>query len=536
MKKQPSSDKLRGGYYTPATIARFLARWSTSGAARSALEPSAGDGNILVELARSMARRSTASVVGIELVPTEASRAAKRASEVSGAASSQVKRGDFFCHAAEWFKKGVRFDAIAGNPPFIRYQDFPAEQRDLAFSLMRELGFQPSKLSNIWLPFVAISSALVAERGRLGMVVPAELFQVNYASELRARLSSLFDRITIVAFRKRVFPEIQQEVVLLLCERGGRSRAGVRVVEVEDDTALDDTLDTLEEAELKPVDEASEKWTKYFLDASEILLLRSLREHVGVKKLGHYVDIDVGIVTGNNDYFVMPRGVRQIMNLEAHTLPLVGRSAALSGVVFGQPDFEAWSTAEKPAFLFLPSELSSETVSRYVAEGERLQVHTGYKCRIRKNWYVVPATWRPDVFFLRQADEAPRLVANKTEARCTDTLHRGRLLNGTTGEQLSAAFLNSLTLAASEVLGRSYGGGVMTFEPTEAERLPIPGSAFDRLDVAEIDRLVRARRLSTALDVVDAALLKDQLGLPKRDIGRLRGIWTKLSQRRKLRR
>ena len=45
-----SADKVRGGYYTPAPVARFLARWVRE-AGQKILEPSCGDGRILCELA-----------------------------------------------------------------------------------------------------------------------------------------------------------------------------------------------------------------------------------------------------------------------------------------------------------------------------------------------------------------------------------------------------------------------------------------------------------------------------------------------------
>ena len=49
-KAAASADKVRGGYYTPAPVARFLARWVRQAGPRI-LEPSCGDGRILRELA-----------------------------------------------------------------------------------------------------------------------------------------------------------------------------------------------------------------------------------------------------------------------------------------------------------------------------------------------------------------------------------------------------------------------------------------------------------------------------------------------------
>ena len=68
-KTAASPDKVRGGYYTPAAVARFLARWVRA-AGPKILEPSCGDGAILRELA---ALSKTAR--GVELVAPEAAKA-----------------------------------------------------------------------------------------------------------------------------------------------------------------------------------------------------------------------------------------------------------------------------------------------------------------------------------------------------------------------------------------------------------------------------------------------------------------------------
>ena len=94
------------------------------------------------------------------------------------------------------------------------------------------------------------------------------------------------------------------------------------------------------------------------------------------------------------------------------------------------------------------------------------------------------------------------------------------------------SFLNSLTFAFSEIMGRSYGGGVLTFEPSEVEELPIPLFKEEVVDYHEIDRLLRDKKIEIVLDIVDKELLVNQLGFSETDVQKLRGIWKKLSDRR----
>jgi hypothetical protein len=84
----------------------------------------------------------------------------------------------------------------------------------------------------------------------------------------------------------------------------------------------------------------------------------------------------------------------------------------------------------------------------------------------------------------------------------------------------------------SEVVGRSYGGGVLELEPNEAEELPMPFIGADKLDLAEINRLMLESKIDEVLDITDKVLLIDGLGLSRSDALRLRTIWETLRNRR----
>jgi adenine-specific DNA-methyltransferase len=97
---------------------------------------------------------------------------------------------------------------------------------------------------------------------------------------------------------------------------------------------------------------------------------------------------------------------------------------------------------------------------------------------------------------------------------------------------VAAAFLNSLTFAFAEVLGRSYGGGVLELEPNEADLLPIPLSNAERLNPREVAGLVRSSSIEAVLERTDKVLLADGLGLTSEQINMLRSVWKKLRTRR----
>ena len=216
--------------------------------------------------------------------------------------------------------------------------------------------------------------------------------------------------------------------------------------------------------------------------------------------------------------------------------PIIGRSEQLKGIRLTNQDFSALSEKGKKVFLFTPPDVDKPdlptTDREYIEWGESENYHTGYKCRIRKHWYIVPQSWSPEAFLLRQVNKYPRIVLNSTNATNTDTLHKIRFLDVIDGKRVVAAFINSFTFAQCEVTGRSYGGGVLTFEPNEIRRLKIPTLMAKELDFDYIDNLLRDDRIEDALDYVDSITLGKGMGLSKEEIMMLRGIWEKLSSRR----
>ena len=521
-KAEATAQKLRGGYYTPEALARLLAGW-TAAAGPRILEPSCGDGAILRHLPPG------AHVTAVELEAAEAARAREHAP------AATVLDGDFFA----WFGPHAHgaFDGVVGNPPFIRFQHWSEPARSLALAAMRAAGLRPTKLTNAWVPFVVAASLALREGGRLGLVLPAELLQVTYAAELRAFLVDAFAELTAVTFRRLVFAGTLQEVVLLLGQRGA-GPARIRAVEVDDAESLPD-LETLAALPHAPaLRHDSEKWTKYLLDPAGIRALRRARAHPGVRALGELGEVDVGVVTGRNRFFVLRPSAVAAHALDGHARPLVSRSAQLRGVRFSASDLgELERDDARCRLLVVDGEHrldGDERLRAYVAAGEAEGVHTGYKCAIRRRWWVVPSVWTPDAFLLRQIHDHPRIVANETPATATDTIHRVRLRKGTPPAALAAASINSMTFAFAEVMGRSYGGGVLELEPREAEGLPFPEPArLTTRDVDAVDKAVRAGRLIDALDRVDRRLLIDGLGLEPTQVSALRAVWERLRDRRR---
>lgn len=542
-KLAPTEQKLRGGYYTPVSLARYICEWAVRDGGERVLEPSAGDGNFIAAINDAVAQKKLnrpAEVTAVEIDSGEIIKAQARTDGMSGVNVSW-RNSDFF---TAYSSLPSNFDVVVGNPPFIRFQHFDPDSRERAFAQLRRHGYRPTKLANAWAAFVQLSIELLRPGGRLAMVIPAELMQVKYAEELRDRITQMFDHLVLVTFRQLVFEGIQQEVVLVLAE-GKRAAAGDHsVVHTLEFDGADDlfSLQSLSEVIAHAPDKHARrdvKWTALFLPDRAFASLERAYRHPGIVSLGELADVDVGIVTGRNSFFVLDRDQARQVELNGYAAPLVGRTSSLRSIRFDHRDFDAHSIKHPSVLIDLngvEDQEFSRSLKRYIKQGEKAGVHLGYKCSIRKRWYDVPSIYAPDAFLFRQIHDAPLLVANDAGATSTDTIHRVRFKREISAPTLAAAFCNSLTFAWAEVCGRSYGGGVLELEPREAEELPVPLEAGAAVDTERLDAILRRDGVEAALDYTDPIILGDGLGMSAGEISAVRAAWVQLRDRRKNRR
>lgn len=543
------ADKLRGGYYTSDAVAHWLCAWAIRSADEQILEPSCGDGAFLKAAALRLKALGLPNaavgkhLTGIEILAPEAERARAGLHAILGESDGEVvETSDFFSWCQKQQRTGA-YSAIVGNPPFIRYQTFPEPHRTRAMQLMQEQGLAPNRLTNVWVPFVVAAVSMLRPRGRLALVLPAELLQVTYAAQLRSYLTDRFERIDIVTCNELFFDGAEQEVVLLLADGLLHAAAETNPCRV----TLTETLSvqaltehpaqkTLAAAQPKTIFHDSEKWLKYFLTAREISFMRELRDAAITTSLATHASVDVGVVTGKNEFFVLTSDQIDSHGLGGYTTRLVSRSTHLKGARVGKADWDAMAAAgDRVHLLHLKPTRGapvSEALARYIRSGEGKKVHEGYKCSIRNPWYEVPAVWNPDGFVFRQIYDFPRAVLNQAEATSTDTIHRLKARHGTP-ERIVANTYTWMTAASAEIEGRSYGGGVLELEPTEAERLLMPAQLNGAMPVSECDRLARAGQLDQVLEENARVVLMGHMGLSRADCHTLRDIWVKMRDRRR---
>lgn len=526
--KEATKDKLRGGFYTPKPIADFMLKWAINcNTELDILEPSCGDG-VFLKLIRYNGYQYN-SVTAIEYDEKEFLKA-----ELIELENSNIINDDFhrFC-----LNTVDRFDLIIGNPPYIRYQYFSKEQQELATEIFAESNLKYSKLTNAWVSFVVGSSQLLKETGKIAFVLPAEVLQVSYAQQLREFLAHFYNKINIISFEKLVFPEIQQEVVLLLCEKDGSDLHKIEHLEV---TNADDlkSIDLLKlKNPQKKIDFKANKWTFYFLDQDEINFLEKLQKQNLVPKLGKYANVEVGITTGANPFFTVPLSTVQFYGLEKYAKPLVGRSVQVPSLIFTEKDWRKNRNSEaRTHLLAFPKKenLNGSLGARdYIEFGEEQEINKGYKCSIREEWQIVPSQKLSDALFIRRNHLYPKLIINEAEAYTTDTMHRVNIKKDVNLNAFVASYYNSLSFAFAEISGRSHGGGVLELMPSEVENIMLPYNESNAELLKTIDQMIRSNKnIDEILEFTNRKILVENYKFSYADVVMADRIWKKLSRRR----
>ncbi|MBI3183779.1 MAG: N-6 DNA methylase [Myxococcales bacterium] len=530
-----SATKLRGGYYTQPAIARFLARWVLAGRPEQLLEPGCGDGAFLDAVAE-VGQRTLRAVLGFEINEEEAAKAAKKARRLRGA---KVLNTDYLEWSLEQLGAPPQFDAVLGNPPFVRYQYLDEKTQERAEALFAAYRLPFTRHTNAWVPFVIAAIGQLAGGGRLGMVVPAELLHVLHAQPLRDYLLATCSRVLVVDPQELWFDDALQGVLLLMAERrSGRSKPGSKlaVLPVRGREFLSDAPSALEaKADFVDGGKLSGKWMSVMLTRPE----RCALEHVlGVpesRRFADVADVDVGIVTGANKFFLVTDEISRRYQLDKWACPMFGRSEHVRGLIYDDANHRENREQGLPTnFIDLGAtkfDSLPERARDYIRLGEASRLHERYKCRIRTPWYSVPSVWFAPIGMLKRSHDYPRLVLNEMRALTTDTAYRIKPRDGVYVGRLVYSFINSATMLSAELEGRHYGGGVLELVPSEIEKLVIPLPSLD----VQLGRLDARFRAGDSFDEIlgdQDAIVLQSIGITGAERDRLFGAWDRLRRRR----
>jgi len=533
--------KALGAYYTDAQVAEFLVDWAIRDAADTVLDPSFGGGVFL----RSACKRiqhlggsPVAQVFGVEIDASTHGRIADKLDEEFGLERGHLIEGDFFSH------ESLQVNVVVGNPPFIRYQKFNGVRRSRALARARGHELKLSGLSSSWLPFLLLSIASLKLGGRLAMVLPVEITHAAYARPALRALASSFADVAVITFQKKLFPDLSEDVLLVLADRKGEGPARFCVRDLVHAGQLADAAGSLPSGSTpflaRDLEVGQQRFAEYLLSEKARNLYRTLKAGTHVWQLGKLAKVGIGYVTGANDYFHLHPDQAKLWRIPEQFLrPAVRRGRSLAGLEFSSADWIAAAANGGAGYLLYlePGDKPTSAVRRYLANGEAAGVHNAFKCRAREPWYCVPGVRTPDALLSYMSGATPRLVANTARVVAPNSLHVVHVRAGSPmkPQGLASLWLTSLTRLSAEIEGHALGGGMLKLEPGEARNVLLPAvSGSDQLPklLPVLDDLLRNRGYAAAAAEADRVILRDGIGLSVGDCRTLRDAAETLRQRR----
>lgn len=543
----PALRKERGAFFTPADIADFLAEWATAGQPDArVMDPSCGEAVFLVAAARRLAANgadpgSTGDLLfGVDL--HKASLAESRRLLRAEGFGASLTVGDFFDQAppAQLGSSLPWMDAVVGNPPFIRYQDHRGDARKRSAAAALAQGVRLSGLASSWAALLVHASAFLKPEGRVAMVLPAELMTVGYAEPIRRWLRRRFAAVHLVLFEELQFHDAEEQVVLLVA-RGSGGCDAFALHQVRDAEDLR-RLHVFDGVAVSP--SAEGKWTDLLLPTERRAMFRRVTSEQFVD-LAEYGAPELGTVTGANPFFTLTEGTRESYGLTLNDVtPIVPPGTKhLKGTLFTKGRWEQLKLQGERVWMLSPKAKTPKGgLARYIAHGEGLAVHEAYKCTVRTPWWRPPGVGAPDLFFTYMSHRYPRLIGNDAGVTFVNSMH-GLVLRDGAPRCAKAALpllaLNSVSMLGAEIFGRSYGGGILKMEPSEAAQLPVPkpdvlARAWSTVAKrrSHLDELLRAGEWQEVVAEVDEAVLVGAAGVPRQDVRALRTEAARLRQRR----
>lgn len=504
--------RLTGVYYTPSSAADFMADWLVRNDGEHILEPSFGGGIFLRSVAASNQRRDFGHVrlTGVEI--DEAVRAQAR--EQFAGLGANLRCADFL---------GVSpfpVQCVIGNPPYVRLRNLPDDQKERALDVAGCVMGEPMEPSgSVWMPFVLHSMRFLTPGGRMALVLPYELTYVRYARLLWDTLRSKFGSLQILRTHERLFPDILQDVVILLADQYGKRTETVHYQVFE---RVNDLLENRPlVGEQIPIDDLL-RGRRSFVEAllgpdlRQLLRGRIANATVPARNL---VTFNIGYVTGDKNFFHPTPEVIQKYCLPGASLhPAFTSTRGLKGEGMGTSSFNR----EEMDRLFLPGDDPLTASERsYIKWGEANGVAKRYKCQVRDPWYVVPGVRVPDVI-LSVFSECPVFLINDARYFASNSLLCG-FSNGPTGAEIATRWYTSLTLLQCELEVHALGGGVMVLIPGEAGNIRLPHRVRAHEDhLKHLDLQLRQGKTIEAYQSGDYKILIDQLDFSEKDVDLIR--------------
>ena len=405
------------------------------------------------------------------------------------------------------------FDAIVGNPPYIRQERI--NRKSFYQSLVSSKKFKVPLNSDIYFYFfVYCINNFLKEGGRFGFITSDSWLSVKYGEVLQKYLLDNCKIITIISLDKSVFPDALVNTCITILEKNKdasqRTSNIVKFVKVKKGVNLDKIIKKInetnvdfEDTSIKIVAKLQEKlrlenkWA-LFLNAPSIYF--KIINSDKITKLKNIADVKFGRKTGANDFFVVDKELVKQWGIEKEYL---------MPVIDDPKEIKKIQTNSKESNRFLlnifsdKQNLYGKNVLRYIeyGEGKTIRIKGGVKGgekivgyqnlqsvkSHRPFWYSLLKRKAAPIIFPFRVWDKHFVMWNTDSFFATDVFHELYPKKEEYLIPILASLNSDVTRLSLELLGRSYGGGVTEIRAYELGEMPVIN--VDKLSKEENQKL-----------------------------------------------
>lgn len=526
MARQISEKKQYGVFYTPKRVADVLCKWAIRSKSDKVLEPSFGGCDFL-ESSRSRfielgLRKAVAEkrLYGADVDPSAFNTLSTFLANPNG----HFKQKDFLSLSLSSFPVNEKgFDAVVGNPPYVSHHNMSKGQKETAFEALSNGDFELGGRASLWAYFVLHSLHFLKPGGRMAWVLPSSFLYSDYSRQVREILSKRFEKCLLINLHERLFVNAGTEEisVITLCEGliENNPKPNLQIVSASNASEITNVIDRWGSDKIKA--KASTHPSEKLSNAEAKKLFEKLSNDSSTKSLGDLFDIQIGIVSGSNSFFILNSESWKKNDLPDKVASHVLTKFRFSkGLILDLEDIETIRQIGEDCLLVDTTKVSKieGKLHEYLETFPKDKIETMSTFTRRKRsgvWHRFNDNRIPDAFFPYMQNKGTWIIINKAGINATNSIHRLYRREGVSEKDLklaSISILSTFSQLSAEVEGRTYGAGVLKHEPSEAVKIKLfmPEAGTKQIDntAASIDKLFRQGLHQQAQKLADKFLLE----------------------------
>lgn len=498
-----------GAYYTPLHVAALLANWAIKNRNDIVLEPCFGGCDFLEAIRDRFEvvdqQDFDSHIFGCDIDPSAFSHLTSRmrASTLTG----NFLRGDFLSMTPRNFGQSG-FDAVIGNPPYIKNDRISIFQLESIKRLTKETTKSIKGRVNLWAYFVAHAMSFLRAGGRMAFVLPGNFLTADYSVHLRNELASKFAQVTAISVAERLFLSqgTEERTVVLLCEKYQQGKVKpINVMYCSNVEELGKLLATnVDAANIKPGN--GDDYSR--LTNEQRNVFSGVAKLVNAGNIGNLGTVYIGIVLGDKKFFVRSISEWKAGNIsDTYIRPIISKFSYLNGICMRPDDINAWKVADKPCFfLNTRGKRLGRVIRDYLETNVKQTEGSNSTFKRREIWHQPDDGRIADAFIGCISHLGPRLVLNTEKIQAANSLYRFEFFSHVSDIEkkvLAISLIATFSQLSAELQGRPLGSGGLKLEPKDIMNILIPmatkkTAAEISIAFNEIDYLVRCSRHEAA--------------------------------------